>query len=66
MGKPYSTYGMKEMRIGFWWENQKKRGQYEDLDVGGRITTRHPLKANIVKSDETAVARQRYLYMCSR
>jgi hypothetical protein len=25
------------MHIGFWWESQKERGHYEDLDVGGRI-----------------------------
>jgi hypothetical protein len=23
--------------IGFWWESQKERCHYEDLDVGGRI-----------------------------
>jgi hypothetical protein len=23
--------------IEFWWESQKKRNDYEDLDVGGRI-----------------------------
>jgi hypothetical protein len=23
--------------MGFCWESQKERGQYEDLDVGGRI-----------------------------
>jgi hypothetical protein len=25
------------MHIGFWWESQKERDHYEDLDVGGRI-----------------------------
>jgi hypothetical protein len=24
-------------RRGFWWENQKERDHYEDLDMGGRI-----------------------------
>jgi hypothetical protein len=23
--------------IGFWWERQKERDHYEDLDVGARI-----------------------------
>jgi hypothetical protein len=25
------------MHVGFWWENQKERDHYEDLDAGGRI-----------------------------
>jgi hypothetical protein len=25
------------MCTGFWWENQKERDQYEDLNIGGRI-----------------------------
>jgi hypothetical protein len=25
------------MHIGFWWESQKKRDHYEDLDVEGSI-----------------------------
>jgi hypothetical protein len=32
-----STHGGIRMHVGFWWENQKKRGQYENLDIGGRI-----------------------------
>jgi hypothetical protein len=26
--------------IGFWWESQKERDHYEDLDLGGRIKLR--------------------------
>jgi hypothetical protein len=29
--------GRRGMHIGFWWESQKERGHYEDLDVGGKI-----------------------------
>jgi hypothetical protein len=25
------------MHTGFWWESQKERDYYEDLDVGGRM-----------------------------
>jgi hypothetical protein len=25
------------MHVGFWWESQKERDNYKDLDVGGRI-----------------------------
>jgi hypothetical protein len=25
------------MRIGFWWESQRKRDHYEDLNICGRI-----------------------------
>jgi hypothetical protein len=24
------------MHAGFWWESWKKRGQYENINVGGR------------------------------
>jgi hypothetical protein len=27
----------REINTLFWWENQKERDHYEDLDVGGRI-----------------------------
>jgi hypothetical protein len=27
--------GKIRMYVGFWWESQKKRDYYEDLDVGG-------------------------------
>jgi hypothetical protein len=29
--------GRRGMHIGFWWESQKERDHYEDLDVGGWI-----------------------------
>jgi hypothetical protein len=29
--------GRRGMHIEFWWENQKERDHWEDLDVGGRI-----------------------------
>jgi hypothetical protein len=25
------------MHLEYWWESQKERGHYEDLDIGGRI-----------------------------
>jgi hypothetical protein len=28
------------MHIGFWWESQKERDDWEDLDVEGRIMLR--------------------------
>jgi hypothetical protein len=27
------TWGQREIRIGYWWESQKERGHWEDLDV---------------------------------
>jgi hypothetical protein len=29
--------GAKRNEVGFWWELRKKRGNYENLDVGGRM-----------------------------
>jgi hypothetical protein len=29
--------GRTRMHIGYWWESQKERSHYEDLDVGGKI-----------------------------
>jgi hypothetical protein len=28
------------MHVGFWWESQKERDHYEDLELGGRIKLR--------------------------
>jgi carbohydrate-selective porin OprB len=27
--------GRREMHIGYWWESQKERDHWEDVDVGG-------------------------------
>jgi hypothetical protein len=32
------------MHIGFWWEGQKERDHWEDLEVGGRINIKTVLK----------------------
>jgi hypothetical protein len=32
--------GLRRMHTGFWWESQKGRDRYEDLDVGERIKRR--------------------------
>jgi hypothetical protein len=32
--------GAKEMHIGIWWESQKDRDYYKDLDIGGWIILR--------------------------
>jgi hypothetical protein len=32
------------MHTGFWWENQKERYHYEDLDIGGRIILKWTLE----------------------
>jgi hypothetical protein len=29
--------GRRGMHVGFWWESQKKRDQYEGLNIGGKI-----------------------------
>jgi hypothetical protein len=29
--------GITEMHIEYWWENQKERDNYEDLEVAGRV-----------------------------
>jgi hypothetical protein len=36
--------GRRGTHIGFWWENQKERDDYEDLDVGGRIILKRILE----------------------
>jgi hypothetical protein len=33
----YHAWGRQGMHIGFWWENQKERDHYGDLDVHGMI-----------------------------
>jgi hypothetical protein len=36
MGRACSTNGgRRRMHIGYWWENQKARDHWENLDVGG-------------------------------
>jgi hypothetical protein len=36
-GGHVAPIGRRRMHIEFWWENQKRKYYYEDLDVGGRI-----------------------------
>jgi hypothetical protein len=36
MVRAYSTNG-RGVHVRFWWERQKERDHYEDLDVSGRI-----------------------------
>jgi hypothetical protein len=33
----WHAWGRRGINIGFWWESQAERHQYEDLDVGERI-----------------------------
>jgi hypothetical protein len=35
-----ANYGRRGMHVGFWWESQKERDHYEDLDLCGRIILR--------------------------
>jgi hypothetical protein len=37
MGRACSTHGGKRNACRVFWESQKERDNYEDLDVGGRI-----------------------------
>jgi hypothetical protein len=32
---PVTGMGRRGMHIGFWWESQKQKDHYEDLDVRG-------------------------------
>jgi hypothetical protein len=40
MGGACSTNGRIGLHIGFWWENQRERGCWEDQYVGGWIILR--------------------------
>jgi hypothetical protein len=33
----YSEYKLGIMLTGFWWESQKERHHWEDIEVGGMI-----------------------------
>jgi hypothetical protein len=35
MGMADSMNRRRGMHIGYWWESQKEREHYEDLDMGG-------------------------------
>jgi hypothetical protein len=37
MGRECSWHGERGTHIGFWWESQKDKDHWEDLDVGGKI-----------------------------
>jgi hypothetical protein len=38
MGRTYSMHGRERvMHIKFWWDNQKERDHWENLDIDGRI-----------------------------
>jgi hypothetical protein len=42
--------GGRGMHIGYWWENQKERDQWEDQNVGGWTILRMDLK--VIEWDE--------------
>jgi hypothetical protein len=31
----YCGWGRRGMHVGYWWESQKERDQWEDQDIGG-------------------------------
>jgi hypothetical protein len=33
----WQEWGRREMHIRYWWENQKERDHWEDVDVGGKM-----------------------------
>jgi hypothetical protein len=48
------------MHIGFWWEDQKKRDHYKDLDVGGRIISKCIIEIGWGSMDRIRLAQDRY------
>jgi hypothetical protein len=50
MGRTCRTSGEKGMRIGYWWESQKKKkrplDQYQDIDVDERPSLVNEVSAN--------------------
>jgi hypothetical protein len=47
------------MHTGFWWEGQKERDHYEDLDIGGSIILKWILETGWCSMDWTDLAQDR-------